>query len=158
MQVNTCLAVRTYFAVSAFPTRSTGARILVHGIITGGTILTRVAGTLIRIWKLPSLLWRHNGHDGVSNHQPHDCLFNHSFRRGSKKTSQLRVTGCCVRKSSVTGEFPAQMSSTRKMFIFDDVIMILIYSAPSGRDKMFVILQTSFSNQFSCMKIGIFCS
>ena len=21
------------------------------------------------------LLWRHNGRDGVSNHQPHDCLF-----------------------------------------------------------------------------------
>ena len=23
-----------------------------------------------------SLQWRHNGRDGVSNHQPHDCLFN----------------------------------------------------------------------------------
>ena len=20
--------------------------------------------------------WRHNGHDGVSNHQPYDCLLN----------------------------------------------------------------------------------
>ena len=26
------------------------------------------------------LLWRHNGHDGVSNHQPHDCLLNRLFR------------------------------------------------------------------------------
>ena len=30
-------------------------------------------------WKYPrlwTLLWRHNGHDSVSNHQPHDCLLN----------------------------------------------------------------------------------
>ena len=32
-----------------------------------------------------TLLWRHNGCDGVSNHQPHDCLLNHLFRRRSKK-------------------------------------------------------------------------
>ena len=43
-----------------------------------------------------SLLWRHNGHDGVSNHQPHDCLLNRLFRRRSKKTSKLRVTGLCA--------------------------------------------------------------
>ena len=54
-----------------------------------------------------TLLWRHNGCDGVSNHQPHDCLLNHSFRRRSKKTSKLRVTGLC---GAVTGEFPAQMA------------------------------------------------
>ena len=32
-----------------------------------------------------SLQWRHNGHDSVSNHQPHDCLLNRLFRRRSKK-------------------------------------------------------------------------
>ena len=58
-----------------------------------------------------ALLWRHNGRDGVSNHQPHDCLLNHSFRRRSKKTWKLRVTGLCAGNSSVTGEFPAQMAS-----------------------------------------------
>ena len=41
----------------------------------------------------PSLEWRHNGRDGVSNHQPHDCLLNRLFRRRTKKTSQIRVTG-----------------------------------------------------------------
>ena len=35
------------------------------------------------------LQWRHNMHDGVSNHQPHDCLLNRLFRRRSKKTSQV---------------------------------------------------------------------
>ena len=58
-----------------------------------------------------ALQWRHNGHDSVSNHQPHDCLLNRLFRRRSKKTSKLRVTGLCVENSPGTGEFPAQMAS-----------------------------------------------
>ena len=44
-----------------------------------------------------SLQWRHNGHDGVSNQRPVDCLLNRLFRRRSKKTSKLRVTGLFVR-------------------------------------------------------------
>ena len=70
-----------------------------------------------------SLQWRYNGRDSVSNHQPHDCLLNRLFRRRSKKTSKLRVTGLCVGNSPVTGEFPAQMASNAEMFSFDDVIV-----------------------------------
>ena len=51
---------------------------------------------------------RHNERDGVSNHQPHHCLLNCWFRRRSKKTANLRVTGLCVGNSPVTGEFSAQ--------------------------------------------------
>ena len=40
-----------------------------------------------------ALQWRHNGRDGVSNHQPHDCLLNRLFRHRSKKASKLRITG-----------------------------------------------------------------
>ena len=58
-----------------------------------------------------SLRWRHNGRDSVSNHQPHDCFLNLLFRRRSKKTSKLRVTGLCAWNSLGTGEFPAQMAS-----------------------------------------------
>ena len=58
-----------------------------------------------------SLRWRHNQRDSVSNHQPHDCLPNRLFRRGSKKTSKFRVTGLCVGNSPGTGEFLAQMAS-----------------------------------------------
>ena len=57
------------------------------------------------------LRWRHNGCDRVSNHQPHHCLINRLFRRRSKKTLKLRVTGLCVGNSPETGEFPAQMAS-----------------------------------------------
>ena len=59
----------------------------------------------------PSLRWRHNGGDSVSNHQPHDCLLNRLFRRRSKKTSKLRVTVLWAETSPGTGEFPAQMAS-----------------------------------------------
>ena len=45
------------------------------------------------------------------NHQPHDYLLNRLFKRSSKKTSKLRVTGICEGNSPVTGEFPVQMAS-----------------------------------------------
>ena len=61
-------------------------------------------------WLRP-LRWRHNDHAGVSNHQSHGCLLNRLFRRKSKKTSKLRVTGHCAGNSPGTGEFPAQMAS-----------------------------------------------
>ena len=62
-----------------------------------------------------TLRWRHNGHDGVSNHQPYHCLPNRLLGCRSKKTSKLRVTGLCA------GNSPGPV--TRKMFPFDDVIM-----------------------------------
>ena len=57
------------------------------------------------------LQWPHNVCDGISNHQPHDCLLNCLFRCRSKKISNLRVTGLCVGNSPVPGEFPAQITS-----------------------------------------------
>ena len=66
-------------------------------------------------WKLISLIatlqWRHNGCNSVSNHQPQDCLLNRLFRRRSKKTSKLHVTGLCAGKTTGIAEFPAQMAS-----------------------------------------------
>ena len=62
------------------------------------------------VWR-QTLQWRHNERDGDSNHQPHNCLLNRLFRRRSKKTSKLRVTGLCAGISPVTGEFPGQMAS-----------------------------------------------
>ena len=76
--------------------------------------------TTLQLGQLPGgceilvLQWRHNWRDGVSNHQPHDCLLNRLFRRWSKKRPKLRVTGLCAGNSPVTGEFPAQMASSEK--------------------------------------------
>ena len=58
-----------------------------------------------------SLQWRHNKRDSVSNHQRLHCLLNYRFRRRSKKTSKLHVTGLCAGISPVAGEFPAQKAS-----------------------------------------------
>ena len=52
------------------------------------------------------LQWRHNWCDCVSNQQPHDCLLNRLFRRTSKKTPKLRITGLCAGNSPVIGDFP----------------------------------------------------
>ena len=48
-----------------------------------------------------SLLWRQNGRDGVSNHQPYDCLLSLAFMHRSQKPIS----------ASATGEYPAQMAS-----------------------------------------------
>ena len=72
-----------------------------------------------------SLRWRHNGRDSVSNHQPHDCLLNRLFRRRSKKTIELRVTGLCEGNSPGPVNSPHKWPVTRKMFPFDDVIIYL---------------------------------
>ena len=71
-----------------------------------------------------TLHWRHNDQDGGSNHQPHGCLLNRAFRCRSKQTSKLRVTGLCVGNSPGPANSPHKGPVTRKMFPFDDVIMI----------------------------------
>ena len=74
-----------------------------------------------------TLYWRHNDHDGVSNYQPHGCLLNRLFRRRSKKTSKLRVTGLCAGNSPGPANSPYKGPVTRKMFPFDDVIMMGVF-------------------------------
>ena len=86
----------------------------IHVIPGNGLLLSckkkRVTYNTIRPWWL-TLHWRHNGHDGVSNHQPHDSLLNCLFRSRLKQTSKLCVIGLCAGNSPVTGEFTAQKAS-----------------------------------------------
>ena len=79
--------------------------------------------------KLRILQWRHNDHGGVSNHQPHGGLLNRLYRRRSKKTSKLRVTGLCAGNSSWPDNSPHKGPVTHKIFPFDDVIMNTPYLA-----------------------------
>ena len=71
-----------------------------------------------------SFRWFHNDHGGVSNHQPRGCLLNCLFRCRWKKTSKLRVTGLCAGNSPGPVNSPHKWPVTRKMFPFDDVIML----------------------------------
>ena len=51
---------------------------------------------------LNPLQWRYNERDGLSNHAHLDGLRKRLYRRISKKTSMLRVTGLCEGNSAVT--------------------------------------------------------
>ena len=70
-----------------------------------------------------ALHWRHNGPNGVSNHQPHHCWLNRSFMHRPKNTSNSAslafVQG--IHRSPVNS--PRKWPVTQKMFPFDDVIM-----------------------------------
>ena len=65
-------------------------------------------------WKwytIQTLHWHHNGRDGASNNRRLGLLLRLLFRRRSKKTSKLRVTGLCEGNPPVTGGFPSQRAS-----------------------------------------------
>ena len=107
-----------------------------------------------------AFLWRHNGRNDVSNHQPHDCLLNRLFGRRSKKTSKLRVTGLCTWNWWPVNS-PHKWPVTRKMFPFDDVTMgnipwgtRVFNTLRSG--QMAWILQVTHSNAFPWMEMVVF--
>ena len=64
-------------------------------------------------WCVPdiTLQWRQNEHHGVSNHRLLDCLVKRLFRRRSKKTSKICVTGLWEGNPPVTGGFPSRKAS-----------------------------------------------
>ena len=78
---------------------------------------TLVWGWLSIIWagrgfvQPTALQWRHNRHDSVSNHQPHDCLLNRLFRRRSKENINAPRHWPFCGEFTGTGEFPAQSAS-----------------------------------------------
>ena len=84
-----------------------------------------------------SLQWRHGGRDSVSNHQRHDCLLNSDAdQRKHKSCAQLAFMWGIHRWP---GNSPHKWPLTRKMFPFEDIIMI--GRQPSG----LLLLTGSFS-------------
>ena len=66
----------------------------------------------------------HNQRDGVSNHQRIDCLLKCLFRRRSKKTSKF----CVIYFARGIHRWSLHKGPvTRKMFPFDNVIMLFVY-------------------------------
>ena len=93
------------------------------------------------VWNQPvylknTLQWRHIEPDGVSTHQPRDCLLNRLFR--TRKTSTLCVTGLCAGNHRSPVNSPHKRPVTRKMFPFDDVIMANIVYEISSMPKKYV--------------------
>ena len=112
------------------------------------TIISHQSRVCIRlkastVW---SLKWRHNDHNGVSNHQPHDCLLNHLFRQRWKKTSKLCVTGLCAGNSPVTGEFPALRASNA-----ENVSIWLRHDASFEPRNSVFVLETHYITKITSM-------
>ena len=61
------------------------------------------------------LQWRHNERDGVSHHQPHECLLNRLSKRHQSSALLAFVWGQRWQKASNAEKFP-----------FDDVIKIFL--------------------------------
>ena len=118
-----------------YPTVTYGMWFHIHALNSDNYVskrdLTGRAG-----WWIPApstLQWRHNGRDGISNHQPHDCLLKCLFRRRLKKHQSSAplsfVRG--IHRSPVNS--PHKWPVTRKMFPYDDVIMISPQSTAANR-------------------------
>ena len=74
-------------------------------------------------WQQP-FQWRQNERDGVSNHQPHDCLLNRLFKGPVKIKHQSSASLAFVRGiHRWPMNSPHKGSVMWKMFLFDDVIM-----------------------------------
>ena len=97
---------------------------------------------------MDTLQWRHNNRHGVSNHQPHGCLLNGLFKRRSKKTSQICVTGLCEGNSMLPVNSPHKGPVTRKMFPSDDVIMN-IWNALLWQCRSVAAVHGMFKHQFA---------
>ena len=128
---------------------------------TGRTDLDMVYRQLLLYRRSPSIYkltlhWRHNDHDGVSNHQPHGCLLDCLFGRRSKTTPKLRVTGLCARNSPGPVNSPQKGPVTRKMFPFDDVIMLKLKSHKSCWSM--ASIDNSFPNCAPCTMVILTCS
>ena len=76
---------------------------------------------LIRVLISITLQWRQNEWDSVSNHQPHDCLLNHLFRRRKQQSSASLAFVWEIHREPVNS--PHKWPVTRKRFPFDNVIM-----------------------------------
>ena len=102
-----------------------------------------------------TLQWRHNERDSVSNHQPHYCLLNHLFRRRSKKTSKVRVTGLCA------GNSPGTSSCKNLVVLFDTCLIIMFIIVSKRWQQMNTFWNTNQATTFehinTCEHITKFC-
>ena len=93
------------------------------------------------------LQWRHNGRGSVSNHQPHDCLLNRFSGAGQRKhqssASLAFVRG--IHRWPVNS--PHKGPVTRKIYPFDDVIMLFVASSVTENEKTIKNLKATSSGR-----------
>ena len=102
----------------------------IHNFTIIGNPIVEIRPPLNRLisvigFSILALQWRHNGRDGISNHQPHDCLLNRLFKAQIKVDIKAPRRLLCAGSSPVKS--PHKGPVTRKMFPFDVVIMVRLY-------------------------------
>ena len=109
-------------------------------------------------------LQRHNEHDGVSNHQPHECLLNRLVK------AQIKENIKAPRHWPLGGEFtdgqwiPRTKGQEReKKFLFDDVIMIWkegnivnLWQIGAEIEKIQILAYRNFSLQRHVLELKLF--
>ena len=109
-------------------------------------------------WRIPYFLyiqWRHNERDGVWNNQPQDCLLNRLFRPGIQ--AQVKKHQSSASLAFVRGirrwpvNSPHKGPVTRKMFPFDDVIMMGRLDTHVYQTPPFRRLASSSSSVCTCI-------
>ena len=112
------------------------------------TIVASIAAgmwSLVTVYLKQPLQWRHNGRDGVSNHQPHHCLLNRlsgtAHRKHQSSASLAFVRGIHRWPVNSQHKWPV----TRKMFPFDDVIMTSFMLSYSGKIREYIYVFKHFS-------------
>ena len=115
--------------VIMWPTRTSNAKLGVFVVVS----LNQSFKKRSSCWwfETSSVQWRHNGSGGVSNHQPHYCLFDRLFRHRSKKISKLYVTGLGAGNSPVAGEYTNHHNHHRQHdhyhhHIFNNIIIMIM--------------------------------
>ena len=87
---------------------------LINGVIVEVVLQYREERLMFIRWRVAvvyALQWCRNGRGGVSNHRRLDCLINRLFRRRSRKTSKLSVTGLCEENPPMAVGFPSQRAN-----------------------------------------------
>ena len=107
------------------------------------------------------LRWRNNGCDGVSNHQPHHCLLDRLFGADQRKHQSSASLALVWGPVNCPHKWPV----TRKMFPFDDVIMVvlpLLNSSPRAVHRICFKLtwkkwNMDISRRVVAAQVGFFC-
>ena len=126
--------------------------------------MARHTGTEMPSFWWNSSQWCHNEHDGISNYRCLDCLLNCLFRRRSKETSKLRITGLCEGNSPVTGEFPTQRASNHVLSLVAPTVVKMATSGWASDDNFIKMVtfpfhcvkfhqQEKWLNQYLCINI-----
>ena len=81
--------------------------------------------TIPRVFSEYTLQWRHNGHNGISNHQPYYCLLNLLYTGADERKHQSSASLVFVRRMyQWPVNSPHKWPVMWKMFPFDDIIMM----------------------------------